>query len=155
DVSRTALTELLSGLALELPKLRAEGVCAEYAQALKWLADRAPDRRRRGLFLGSHVGDLDAVVRRGFFALLRAALREGDYVLVGFDLVKDPDTLRRAYDDAAGVTAEFNLNLLRRINRELGADFRTSGFRHFATFSPHRSTMESHLLSIRPQTVRV
>lgn len=155
DVSIDALRELLDVLAVELPALRAEGVAAEYTHAIQWLAERAPDRRRFVLFLGSNVGNLDDAARRGFFGSLRAALRAGDHVLVGFDLVKDPEILRRAYDDAAGVTAEFNLNLLRRINRELGADFRTSGFRHYATFSPQRSTMESHLLSLRKQAVHV
>jgi L-histidine N-alpha-methyltransferase len=155
DVSVTALRELLEGLSLELPALAAEGVAAEYTHAIEWLAERAPDHRRFVLFLGSNIGNLDSVTRARFFSSLRAALRPGDHVLVGFDLVKDPETLRRAYDDAGGVTAEFNLNLLRRINRELGADFRTTGFRHYATFSPQRSTMESHLLSVRKQSVRL
>jgi L-histidine Nalpha-methyltransferase len=155
DVSVAALEELLQRLSVELPALHAEGVAAEYTNGIRWLSERAPDRRRFVLFLGSNVGNLDDATRRHFFSTLRGALRSGDYALVGFDLVKDPETLRRAYDDAAGVTAEFNLNLLRRINRELGADFRTSGFRHYATFSPQRSTMESHLLSLRKQTVRV
>lgn len=155
DVSVAALEELLEGLGRELPALHAEGIAAEYANAIQWLAERAPDRRRFVLFLGSNVGNLNDGARKRFFGALRAALRPGDHVLVGFDLLKDPETLRRAYDDSAGVTAEFNLNLLRRINRELGADFRTSAFRHYAAFSPQRSTMESHLLSLRKQTVRV
>lgn len=155
DVSVSALDELVRRLSREVPDLETEGVIAEYAHAIRWLAERAPDRRRLVLFLGSNVGNLDAAAARRFFASLRGALREGDHVLVGFDLLKDPDILKRAYDDSAGVTAEFNMNLLRRINRELGADFRTSAFRHYATFSPRRSAMESHLISLRKQTVRV
>ena len=86
---------------------------------------------------------------------MRTALRPGDYVLVGFDLLKDLSVLRAAYDDDAGVTAAFNLNLLARINRELDGDFDLESFEHVATFDPSRPAMVSWLRSRRRQRVRV
>jgi dimethylhistidine N-methyltransferase len=155
DVSERALESVLDACDHELPDLDAEGIVAEYEEGIRWLAERDADRRRLVLLLGSNIGNLSDEAARGFFGRLRVALRDGDHVLVGFDLVKDVSTLLSAYDDAAGVTTEFNLNLLRRVNRELGADFDVSAFRHHATFSPRSSSMESYLLSVRRQTVRV
>jgi L-histidine N-alpha-methyltransferase len=155
DVSEGALATVLAACAEELPWLDAEGVVAEYEAGIRWLARRDRGRSRLVLFLGSNVGNLDDDRANGFFQSLRDALRPGDHVLVGFDLVKDVGVLVPAYDDAQGVTAEFNLNLLRRINRELGGNFDLGAFRHFATYSPMRRAMESHLLSTKDQTVRV
>jgi uncharacterized SAM-dependent methyltransferase len=107
------------------------------------------------LLLGSNIGNFARGPARRFFRALRGALRPGDHVLVGFDLIKDVELLQAAYDDSAGVTAEFNLNLLRRINRELDGDFRIGAFRHFAAFSPARGAMESHLLSTTAQSIHV
>ncbi len=155
DVSEDALLTVLSACEEELPWLDAEGVVAEYAEGIRWLAGRDRSRRRLVLLLGSNIGNLDDEAARAFFRSLREALCPGDHVLVGFDLVKDVGVLQPAYDDAAGVTAEFNVNLLRRINRELHGSFELGAFRHFATFSPVRRAMESYLLSLRRQTVRV
>jgi dimethylhistidine N-methyltransferase len=155
DVSKGALESALEACSREMPWLAVEGVIAEYAEGLRWLAARARSRPRLVLLLGSNVGNLDDQAARGFFRMLRGVLQPGDHVLVGFDLVKDVDRLQRAYDDSAGVTAQFNLNLLLRINRELGGEFDPAKFRHFAVFSPHTRAMESFLLSKRRQSVRV
>jgi dimethylhistidine N-methyltransferase len=155
DVSEGALSSVLSACAEELPWLEAEGVVAQYEAGIRWLSQRDRDRSRLVLFLGSNVGNLDDQRARAFFRSLHDALLPGDHVLVGFDLVKDVAVLQPAYDDAAGVTAEFNLNLLRRINRELGGTFDVGNFRHFATYSPSRRAMESYLLSLRRQTAEV
>ncbi|HEX3597481.1 MAG TPA: L-histidine N(alpha)-methyltransferase [Polyangiaceae bacterium] len=155
DVSDGALATVLDACAAELPWLPTEGVVAEYEAGIRWLSRRDANRSRLVLFLGSNVGNLDDVNARGFFSSLYEALLPGDHVLVGFDLVKDVRVMQPAYDDASGVTAEFNLNLLRRINRELGANFDENAFRHYATFSPSRRAMESYLLSCKAQKVRV
>jgi L-histidine N-alpha-methyltransferase len=155
DVSEGALVTVLDACSVELPWLSTAGVVAEYEAGIRWLSRSDAQRCRLVLFLGSNVGNLDDVRARGFFSSLHEALLPGDHVLVGFDLVKDARVLHPAYDDTAGVTAEFNLNLLSRINRELGANFDLGAFQHYATFSPARRAMESYLLSRRRQTVRV
>jgi dimethylhistidine N-methyltransferase len=155
DVSEGALGTVLAACAEELPWLDAEGVVAEYEAGIRWLARRDRDRSRLVLFLGSNVGNLDDERAGGFFQSLYDALSPGDHVLVGFDLVKDLRVLLPAYDDAQGVTAEFNLNLLRRINRELGGNFDLGAFRHYATYSPLRRAMESYLISMKDQSVRI
>jgi dimethylhistidine N-methyltransferase len=155
DLSEAAVKTALEACQRELPWLKAEGVVAEYGQGIRWLAERDAARQRLVLLLGSNIGNLRDDEARGFFTALRASLRRGDHVLVGFDLLKDVHWLQQAYDDAAGVTAEFNLNLLRRINRELCANFELAAFRHLAVFSPTRRAMESYLLSRREQTVQV
>jgi dimethylhistidine N-methyltransferase len=155
DISEHALQSVLGSCRQEQPWLAARGLVADYAEGIEWLARRDPSRCRLVLVLGSNVGNLTHGATLRFFRALRRALRPGDHVLVGFDLVKDPRVLQLAYDDPAGVTAEFNLNLLRRINRELGGDFDVRAFQHFATFAPVRRAMESYLISTRAQTVRV
>jgi len=107
------------------------------------------------LYIGSSIGnfepkDADALLQR-----VRAGLRPGDALLLGVDLAKDPATLLAAYDDAAGVTARFNLNLLARLNRELEANFDLLGFAHRAEWNPLESRMEMHLESLTAQRVRV
>jgi dimethylhistidine N-methyltransferase len=155
DVSDYALRTALDSCRQRLPWISARGVVAEYAEGIAWLGRHEPGRRRFVLALGSNIGNLQRAEATEFFRSLRAALSPGDHVLVGFDLMKDVQLLQRAYDDSAGVTAEFNLGLLRRINRELGADFDVTAFRHFATFSPQRQAMESYLMSVRGQRARV
>jgi dimethylhistidine N-methyltransferase len=155
DVSEHALHSVLAGCRREQPWLAAQGVIADYAEGIEWLSRRDPSRRRLVLVLGSNVGNLTHGGTQRFFRSLRAALRPGDHLLVGFDLVKDAQVLQLAYDDPAGVTAEFNLNLLRRINRELDGDFDPRAFQHHAAFAPTRRAMESYLISTRAQTVHV
>jgi L-histidine Nalpha-methyltransferase len=155
DISEHALHSVLECCRQEQPWLATLGVVADYAEGIAWLSSRDPSRQRLVLVLGSNVGNLTHGAALGFFRSLRRALCPGDQVLVGFDLVKDPTLLQRAYDDPAGVTAEFNINLLRRINRELRGDFDLKAFRHFANFAPLRRTMESYLMSTRAQTVHV
>jgi L-histidine N-alpha-methyltransferase len=155
DVSERALVSALSSCRQQLPWLSAEGIVAEYRHALRWVAELHPARKRLVLFLGSNIGNMSRVEAATFLRDLRAALRPGDHVLVGFDLVKDPALLRAAYDDSAGVTAEFNLNLLARMNRELGADFVISAFEHVATYCPSERTMKSYLVTRTEQVVNV
>ncbi len=155
DVSPAALAEAVERVRAEAPEVELLPVKAEYGEALRWLAGRGGEGSLLVLFLGSNVGNLERPAAQALFDELRRALRPGDRLLCGFDLVKEPELLLRAYDDAAGVTAAFNLNLLARVNRELGADFDLSSFGHRATFDAAGARMESWLVSRRRQTVHL
>lgn len=160
DVSEEALETARDGVAARLPAQAVATVRGEYTSGLRRLgaavSAHAMERAHRlVLLLGSNVGNCDLAGAGALLAGVRAALRPGDHVLVGFDWMKDPARLRAAYDDPEGVTAAFNLNLLARINRELGGDFDLRRWQHVATFDPRRPAMESWLMSTDRQTVRV
>ncbi len=150
DSLRTAARDLLA----DYPGLRVVGLAGEYADGLNHLAQR-PGPARLVAFLGSTVGNFDEEELASFLTLLRRTLRPQDRFLLGFDLLKDPAVLIAAYDDARGVTARFNLNVLARVNRVLGADFDLQSFRHRAIFNERRGRIEMHLVSTKAQTVRV
>jgi len=129
--------------------------CAgDYAEAVDRLDGDEPARNLL-LFLGSSIGNMHPGRAERFLGRITRALNPGDSLLVGFDLKKDPEVLRRAYDDAQGVTREFNLNLLDRMNRQLEADFRREKFLHHCLYNPRQGRMESWLLSPEPQEVFV
>ncbi len=155
DICAQALAELEVSHAEHHPRVPIACFVGDYAGGLAAVARRFPDHRRVALFLGSNLGNLAGAEAQALLATWRRALRPGDALLLGLDLVKDPEVLQAAYDDRAGVTAAFNLNLLERMNRELGADFDPSSFRHYARFEPRCNAMESFLVSTRDQLVRV
>ncbi len=155
DVSPAALREASARVRREWPSVEVVSVEGEYGEGLRWLRARQEGGALLVLFLGGNIGNLERHEAVAFLRELRPALRRRDQLLVGIDLVKDPLILQRAYDDPAGVTAAFNLNLLARMNRELGADFDLAGFQHRATFDPVRPAMESWLVSRAPQTATV
>jgi uncharacterized SAM-dependent methyltransferase len=111
-------------------------------------------RRQVALFLGSNLGNFTDAEAARFLRRVRVHLRVGDSLLLGLDLRKDPHTVLAAYDDPEGVTAAFNLNLLRRLNRELGMDFDLDRFRHYASYCPLQGVARSFLVSQARQTVR-
>jgi len=125
---------------------------AEYFDAIKWLAT-IDGRRNLVLFLGSSIGNFDHVGAQRFLRCLWSALKHDDQVLIGFDLRKDIDVLTRAYNDSKGVTREFNLNLLDRMNRELGADFDREMFAFSCHFNVRSGAVESWLVSKAAQNV--
>ncbi|MFG3707271.1 L-histidine N(alpha)-methyltransferase [Micromonospora sp. NPDC047670] len=152
DVSVSALRRSTAEIAADYPGLRVRGIVGDFTRHL----DRLPaGGRRLVLFLGGTIGNLLPAERARFLAAMRAALEAGDWLLIGTDLVKDPGVVVPAYDDAAGVTAEFNRNVLRVINRELGADFDPEGFAHVALWDPEREWIEMRLRALRPMRVRV
>jgi uncharacterized SAM-dependent methyltransferase len=106
------------------------------------------------LFMGSNLGNMSHSEARDFLRHIRTHLREGDGLLLGLDLMKNPHTVLAAYNDPQGVTAAFNLNLLKRMNRELGMDFRIDRFSHYATYSPLDGAARSFLVSLQAQRVR-
>jgi len=155
DVSPAALDEACDRVRRHTPGVALHPTCAEYEPGLRRLAARGGRGPRLVLFLGSSIGNLEHAAALDFLGALRRTLRRGDHALVGFDRVKPLAALRRAYDDPQGLTRAFNLNLLHRMNRELGADFEPAAFRHRATWDPRRPAMESWLESTRRQLVRV
>jgi dimethylhistidine N-methyltransferase len=156
DISPAALEASAHALLADYERLSVAAYAADYDTALPRLsAEREPDARALVLFLGSNVGNFDRAEARAFLRRVRANLRGGDRLLLGADLKKDAGVLEAAYDDGLGVTAAFNLNLLARINRELGADFRVRDFRHVARYDAGEGRVEMHLESLREQTVRV
>lgn len=156
DISRSHLLAAAAGLAETFPKLRIAPVCADYTEAftLPELSG-VTHGATLGFFPGSTIGNFTRAEAVGFLAGTRDLLGSGAVMIVGVDLVKDTDVLRAAYDDAAGVTAAFNLNLLRRINRELNGTFELRNFRHEARWNGELERIEMHLVSLRDQEVAI
>jgi L-histidine N-alpha-methyltransferase len=152
DISESAMVALVNSLEETLPQLEVNGLVTDYFNGLKWLNHRYR-RKNLVLFLGSSIGNFTHRGACFFLRNLWNCLNHEDVVLIGFDLKKDIDLLLRAYNDSKGVTREFNLNLLRRINRELGGNFDDSKFRHFGTYNVSTGAMESYLVSQERQAV--
>jgi L-histidine Nalpha-methyltransferase len=152
DVDPAVLASSSAAVAAEYPALNVHAVVGDFDRHLGVLPD---SRRRMVAFLGSTVGNFAPAARAHFLSELRAAVHDGDCLLLGTDLVKDVDRLVAAYDDRAGVTAEFNRNVLAVINRELDADFDLGSFHHVAIWNPADEWIEMHLRSERRQTVTV
>ena len=155
DVSPAALQVCCENLG-KVRGVQARGVEASYLEGLGRLREDVSLKGRvLLLFLGSTIGNLTDNEMSSFLKQVRSHLRAGDGFLLGADLVKSSERLVEAYDDPAGITASFNLNLLARINRELGGDFDLRKFRHEARWVPEKSRMEMHLVSLERQSVRV
>jgi dimethylhistidine N-methyltransferase len=154
DISQGAVEHGMRPLLEEYPRLRVIELVGEFPDGLSYLANRRGGPRLIA-FLGSTVGNFTEEEIASFFAMVRRAMRRQDRFLLGFDLIKDASILEAAYDDSQGITAQFNLNLLARLNRELSADFDLSAFAHRALFDPRRGRIEMHLVSLRDQRVRV
>jgi L-histidine Nalpha-methyltransferase len=159
DVSESALTMAGDAVAADYPGLAVHGVVADFGQYLGVPAEAGDDAgsgdRRLVAFLGSTIGNMVPAERAEFLGRVRAMLRPGDAFLLGTDLVKDPAVLVAAYDDAAGVTAAFNKNVLAVLNAELDADFDLDAFDHVAAWDAEREWIEMRLRSAAAQSVRV
>jgi L-histidine N-alpha-methyltransferase len=154
DISPGALDNGVRPLLQEYLDLRIVELVGEFTDGLGYLA-REPGGPRLVAFLGSTIGNFTEGEITSFLAMLRRVLRPQDCFLLGFDLIKDTGVLEAAYDDAEGVTARFNLNILARLNHELDADFDLTAFAHRATVNVERSRVEMHLVSRRAQRVRI
>ncbi|MGN5381525.1 dimethylhistidine N-methyltransferase [Streptomyces sp. MUSC 14] len=152
DVSESALTQAGQALVEERPGLEVHALIADFTAPLDLPATPGP---RLVAFLGGTIGNLLPDERAKFLAAVRSLLAPGDGLLLGTDLVKDERVLVRAYDDAAGVTAAFNKNVLAVVDRELGADFDPDSFDHVALWDPEREWIEMRLRSRIAQTVKV
>jgi dimethylhistidine N-methyltransferase len=156
DIARDQLEATAADLAREFPRLEVIAVCADYSRPIELPQPAAPGSRRRVIYFpGSTIGNLAPAEARAFLRNAGSLAGTGGGLLIGVDLKKDTARLNAAYNDARGVTAEFNLNLLARINRELGAAFDLAAFRHFAFYNEALGRIEMHLVSARAQTVTV
>jgi len=156
DISKEHLLGAASRLAEERPGLKVGAVCADFTKPLALPSVSADDAPARiGFFPGSTIGNLDRAAARAFLQQARETLRPGGALLVGVDLKKDETVLNAAYNDARGVTAEFNRNILKRMKRELDAGVEIDGFDHLAFFNAEEGRMEMHLQANRDQTIRI
>jgi L-histidine N-alpha-methyltransferase len=156
DIAGETMKAAAAGLAQTFPQLNINGVCADYTRALT-LPEfvGVPIRRKAVYFPGSTIGNFTPAEAAEFLRLVRHMVGGRGCLLIGVDLKKDKQVLDAAYDDAAGVTAAFNLNLLARINRELGGDFQLRRFRHKAFYDESKGWIEMHLESLAAQFVHV
>jgi L-histidine N-alpha-methyltransferase len=152
DVSESALAEATEAIAADYPKLSVRGVVGDFTEHLDLLPG---DRPRLVAFLGGTIGNFLPAERAKFLSSVRAVLEPGEWLILGTDLVKDRETLERAYDDAAGVTADFNRNVLRVINERLGADFAVDDFAHESYWDADAEWIEMRLRARREMVVRI
>ena len=154
DISASALESSSRILLQSYSKLKIEAYAADYFAALAELR-KVPRERTLALFLGSNISNFDPADAVKFLHALRTVLSASDAHLLGTDLKKDKETLEAAYNDALGVTAAFNLNVLARINRELGGEFDLRNFRHLAFYNEEAGRIEIYIESLRDQTVAI
>lgn len=152
DVSESALTGAAESLLAEHPGLSVHALIADFTGGLALPGTPGP---RLVAFLGGTIGNLLPEERAGFLRSVRSLLSPGDALLLGTDLVKDEETLVAAYDDASGVTAAFNKNVLNVVNRELGADFPLEDFEHVAVWNPEQRWIEMRLRARRALSVKI
>jgi len=153
DISPAALNEARQRVEAQCPNAYVHPVPTDFTEGFGFLRD-IPGRKLV-LYLGSSIGNFDPDAAIAMLSSVRSRLEPGDALLLGTDLVKDASILLPAYDDERGVTAEFNKNILRRLNRELGANFDLDSFRHIALWNPGQSRMEIYLESLRAQTINI
>ncbi|MEZ4376744.1 MAG: L-histidine N(alpha)-methyltransferase [Gemmatimonadales bacterium] len=154
DISGEQLEQVAASLRADYPDIAVHPVRADYTRPLD-LPKLPGESRHVAFFPGSTIGNFEPPAATAFLRGVRHTIRDDGALVIGFDRVKDPATLVAAYDDAQGVTARFNRNLLVRLNRELGADFRVEHFAHEARWNPTDSRIEMHLVSLGDQVVTV
>jgi len=155
DISAEHLAATTRRLRMAYPNLVISPIAADYTRPLVIPDDPVQRRKRVVYFPGSTIGNFTPEETRQFLRQISAVIGMGGGLLLGIDRKKDRDVLERAYDDPEGVTAAFNMNLLKRLNRELGADFDLDAFSHEAVYNAEMSRVEMHLVSIGKQTVHV
>jgi L-histidine Nalpha-methyltransferase len=155
EISASALLASTARLATEFPAIEMLPVCADFTTVVPLPEPARHPRRTLVFFPGSTLGNFATDEAVAILRAMHDTMGRGGLALVGIDLVKDPAIIEAAYNDAAGVTAAFTLNLLTRLNREVGSDFDLSGFRHRACYSMERARIETFLVSERTQRVRV
>lgn len=154
ELSQNFLEQIVHEFGNDFPQLEINALHANYINGLEWISQNS-SLPKLILFLGSSVANLDLKEREEFLQNLWNSLNRNDHVLIGFDLRKNVNILLRAYDDSDGLTQQFNLNVLHRINRELHADFNINKFCHRAIYNDSTGSMESYLLSLENQSVLI
>ncbi|MEA2211301.1 MAG: L-histidine Nalpha-methyltransferase [Solirubrobacteraceae bacterium] len=155
DVSTTVVEDAVRILVAEFPRLQVHGVVGDLERHLEHVPPAQPGVARLVALLGGTIGNFPPGTRRGVLARMATLLGPEDRLLLGTDLVKRPEVIEAAYNDSAGVTAEFNRNVLRVINRELGGDFDPEAFAHVAFFDRVHEWIEMRLRAMRPMSVRI
>lgn len=153
DISANVLEQLSAWLLQRYPSLKIQPLNKKYEDALAGI--RTEEGRKVLLFMGANIGNFSVSNAVDFMKKIAAHLAPGDMLLVGIDLKKDPRIIQEAYDDPRGLTRAFNLNLLTRLNRELGARFITGNFSHYPFYDPESGSMKSFLISMEEQSVRI
>lgn len=151
DISKNIITFLNENLPVQIPGVAIHGYAGEYFEMLSSV-NAISANKKLVLFLGANIGNFKFNEMPFFLEKLRHSLSQGDKILIGFDLKKNPKKILAAYDDAAGFTREFNLNLLSRINRELKGNFVVANFEHYAMYDPSNGACKSFLISAKRQT---
>ena len=154
DISGTMIAYLESALPTRIPGLKIKGLNGDYFDMLE-KAYTLSERKKVILFLGGNLGNMPVSEALEFCRKLRASMHPGDLLLLGFDLKKNPHVVLAAYNDRGGLTRSFNLNLLTRINRELGADFELTNFEHYPNYDPATGACKSYLISLSNQEVTI
>ncbi|HEX2921535.1 MAG TPA: L-histidine N(alpha)-methyltransferase [Bacteroidales bacterium] len=154
DISTRANKELEESLSVEFPSLDVKVQTGDFLSVLKRMSDYSATRKII-LFLGSNIGNFKEEELKEFVSHLSEIAHHDDRVMIGFDLIKDPNIILRAYDDPLGNTRRFNLNYLARLNRELGADFNLNNFQHHTEYNPQCGEVKSFLISTKAQSVYI
>jgi dimethylhistidine N-methyltransferase len=154
DISSNVIGWLEDKLPVTLPGIRMHGLNGEYLEKLHQVSIFS-NKRKIVLFMGANIGNMTVQQATQFCRQIHAQLRPGDLLLIGFDLKKHPRTILDAYNDRQGITRAFNLNLLTRINRELGADFDLEKFEHYPVYDPGTGSCRSYLISKEEQQVHL
>lgn len=154
DISENAIELLTANLAIEIPSLEVDAEVGEYFQVLERIKS-FKKRKKAILVLGSNIGNLSHSKAIDFLSKLAKSLMPEDILFMGFDQKKDPQTILDAYNDAEGITAAFNKNLLERINRELGGNFQLQKFKHWETYNPETGTAKSFLVATEAMSVQI
>ena len=155
DIAGAPLAAAAEPLARDYPDLAVTALGMDFIHDLEAATPYLPEGRRLVYYPGSSIGNFPPDAATALLARFRRLAGEDGQLLIGFDLKKDPQRLHAAYNDAAGVTAAFNLNLLARLNRELGADFDLTRFQHYAFYNPMAGRIEMHLVSLAEQDVNI
>lgn len=150
DISEQAIIDITKKMKDWLPHLNIKGVCGDY---FKMIGDFQSNRKKVILFLGSNLGNMTDDQAKGFLKQLSHVMNPGDSILLGLDLIKSENIVLPAYNDSKGITAQFNLNLLERINKELGGNFNVTQFEHLATYNEKEGIAKSYIRSKIDQTV--
>lgn len=152
DISEEAMQSLVSDLGASFPDMKVNPLTMDYFHALDVLEEQS-DKRKIVMFLGANIGNYTQAEAVDLIQQIEARLQKGDMLFIGYDLKKDPKAILNAYDDSEGVTRAFNLNLLTRMNRELGATFDEEAFDHYAIYEPVSGEARSYLVSLKDQEV--
>lgn len=155
DISHTILQDTANMLADDFPNLRVREIIGDYESGIEKACALIEKQQKMIIFLGSSIGNLEPDATVDFFDKIRGKMNRADMLMVGFDMEKDPKVLESAYNDRSGVTAKFNLNIMKRINSQLGGQFDLSSFDHRALYNRTQHRVEMHLVSKKDQSVHI